>query len=472
MNIARLVHPGFWFGKTSPEDALALAKRGVGGFCLYGGTRAEVAEFTKAVRAVSPLKKLLISADYEDGLGRWLTDAPLLPSNMALGAANDENLAFEKGLLTARQAHSLGVDWIFAPVLDLADNPLNPIVNTRSFGADPALVIRLGRAFMKGLHQGGALNSIKHFPGHGDTTIDSHLALPVLHKTKEELLAQELVPFQTLLSQADSVMLGHLLLPNLDKENPASLSNALANDLLRKEFKYDGCVLTDALLMKAIGDEKEAARKALYAGIDILLVPQNPAALIDFLEENQIPQEIVNRSFERQDRLANFALQQPIPTQEEAFKSTDFSYRAARKAIAAAGHVTPLPKGGVVHYLEIGNESAQSNAPFLTTLQQHGVVLKKYQGQAEHLLVLCFRRYQAFQGKILLEEEDVCKLKNALQNTPQSTCVFFASPWALPPDLPLKNKLFTFSPSPEFQVTAAEILSGLRPVQGVLPVRV
>ena len=469
MNIARLVHPGFWFGKTSPEDALALAKRGVGGFCLYGGTRAEVAEFTKAVRAVSPLKKLLISADYEDGLGRWLKDAPLLPSNMALGAANDESLAFEKGLLTARQARSLGVDWIFSPVLDLADNPLNPIVNTRSFGADPALVIRLGRAFMKGLHQGGALNSIKHFPGHGYTTTDSHLALPVLHKTKEELLAQELVPFQTLLPLADSVMLGHLFLPNIDKENPASLSSVLAKDLLRKDFKYDGCVLTDALLMKAIGDEKEAAQKALQAGIDILLVPQNPAALIDFLEENQISQEILNRSFARQDRLVNFALQQPIPTQE-AFKSTDFSYRVARKAIAAAGHVTPLPKGGVVHYLEIGNESAQSNAPFLTTLRQQGINLQEYQGQAEHLLVLCFRRYQTFQGKILLEEKDICKLKDALQNSPKSTCVFFASPWALPSDFPLKNKLFTFSPSPEFQVTAAEILSGLRPVQGVLPI--
>ena len=470
MNIARLVHPGFWFDKTPLAEALALAKRGVGGFCLYGGNRQEVAKFTKAVRAVSPRKHLLISADYEDGLGRWLPDAPLLPSNMALGAANDESLAFEKGLLTALQARSLGVDWIFAPVLDLANNPLNPIVNTRSFGKDPALVTRLASAFMKGLRHGGALNSLKHFPGHGDTATDSHLALPVLYKTKEELLAKELVPFQALLPQADSVMLGHLLLPNIDKENPASLSNALAKELLREELKYDGCVLTDALLMKAIGDEKEAAWKALQAGIDILLVPQDPAALIDFLEEKQIPPKILNRAYAHQEHLCSLAQQHPRPLQEESFKLTDFSYRAAQKAISSSSQITPLSKEEVVHYLEIGNESAQSAEPFLSTLRQHGITLQKYQGQATHLLVLCFRRYQAFQGKILLEEKDVQQLQAALQNSQKNTCILFSSPWALPADLPVKNKLFTFSPSPEFQITAAEILLGLRPVQGILPI--
>ena len=470
MNIARLVHPGFWFGKTPLEQALALSKRGVGGFCLYGGTRAEVAAFTQAVRAASPLKYLLISADYEDGLGRWLPDAPLLPSNMALGAANDEQLSFEKGLLTARQARSLGVDWVFAPVLDLANNPLNPIVNTRSFGASPELVTRLARAFINGLRQGGALNSIKHFPGHGDTSTDSHLALPVLHKTKEELLAKELLPFKALLPLADSVMLGHLLLPKIDTENPASLSPALARDLLRKQLNYTGCVLTDALLMKAIGDEKAAAWQALQAGADILLVPQNPAELIDFLEQKQVPQEILNHSLATQEQLGARTDQTQRPSQEEAFSANDFGYRTAQKSICTQGNFTPIEVGQTVHYLEIGNETAQSAAAFLNTLQKHGINLQKYEGKAENLLVLCFRRYQAFQGKILLEENDVEKLQTAFQHVPNSTCIFFASPWALPADLPVQTKLFTFSPAPEFQVTAAEILLGVRPAQGKLPI--
>ncbi|MBR4681771.1 MAG: hypothetical protein IKP06_00470 [Elusimicrobiaceae bacterium] len=470
MNIARLIHPGFWFGKTPLEQALTLAKRGVGGFCLYGGTRAEVAAFTTAVREASPLDHLLISADYEDGLGRWLPDAPLLPSNMALGAANDDELAFEKGLLTARQARSLGVDWVFAPVLDLANNPLNPIVNTRSFGADPACVIRLGRAFLKGLKQGGALNSIKHFPGHGDTSTDSHLALPVLHQTEKQLLARELIPFQALLPLADSVMLGHLLLPEIDDKNPASLSSTVADQLLRQQLHYNGCVLTDALLMKAIGDEKEAAWKALQAGVDILLVPQEPEKLISFLEEKQVSPEILDRSFARQEKLCAFAKQTPRPEQQEAFNVGDYAYRTARQALCAYPSVTPLTRTQTIHYLEIGNQSAQSAEPFLNTLRAHRISLQKYQGNAQHLLVLCFRRYQAFQGKIMLEKEEISQLQQALQKAEHSTCVFFASPWAIPATLPIEQKLFTFSPSPDFQRAAAEVLLGLYPPQGHLPI--
>ncbi|MCQ2410812.1 MAG: hypothetical protein MJ053_04910 [Elusimicrobiaceae bacterium] len=374
MNTARLVHPGFWFNKTPLQEALALAKRGVGGFCLYGGTRQDVADFTKAVRAASPLEHLLISADYEDGLGRWLPDAPLLPSNMALGAANDEKLAFEKGVLTARQARSLGVDWIFAPVLDLANNPLNPIVNTRSFGENPQQVIRLGRAFLQGLAHAGALSSLKHFPGHGDTSTDSHVALPVLQRTQEQLLARELVPFQTLLPLADSVMLGHLFIPQLDDKNPASLSQQIARELLRNTLHYHGCVLTDALLMKAIGNEKQAAWQALQADVNILLVPQDPNGLIDFLERKKVPAEWLANSQKMQDALCAKAKQAgPRPTQEEAFADNDFARRTAQKAIVVEGQLPPIRPGQTVHYMEIGNTDQKASATFLQKLLEREV---------------------------------------------------------------------------------------------------
>ncbi|MBR4591793.1 MAG: hypothetical protein IKO35_01115 [Elusimicrobiaceae bacterium] len=470
MKTARLVHPGFWFGKTPLAEALQLAKLGVGGFCLYGGTRQEVADFTAAVRAASPLPYLLISADYEDGLGRWLPDAPLLPSNMALGAAGDENLAFEKGFLTAQQARSLGVDWVFAPVLDLADNPLNPIVNTRSFGDDPQQVIRLGRAFLKGLKQGGALNSLKHFPGHGDTTTDSHLALPVLHKTKEQLLNREILPFQTLLPLADSVMLGHLLLPEIDPNNPASLSEPIIRRLLRQELKYDGCILTDALLMKAIGDEKQAARQALQAGADLLLVPQNPLELISFLEEKQLPPEILSRALARQDRLCQQAQAAQKPSQAQAFMPNDLNRRTAQKAIVATGKSIVIKPGQTIHYLEIGNEGNYSSKPFLETLAKHQIQALAYNGTKVHtLVVLCFRRYQAFQGKIVLEETDTARLQQALQDADQSICVLFSSPWALPQHITAQTTLFTFCPAAQFQETAAKILLGKQKACGKLP---
>ncbi|MBO7191485.1 MAG: hypothetical protein J6V32_05230 [Elusimicrobiaceae bacterium] len=471
MNVARLVHPGFWFDKTPMQQALDLAKRGVGGFCLYGGTKEQVAEFTAAVRAASPLDYLLISADYEDGLGRWLPDAPLLPSNMALGAANDENLAFEKGLITARQARSLGVDWVFAPVLDLANNPLNPIVNTRSFGAAPERVIRLGRAFLKGLAQDGALSSIKHFPGHGDTTTDSHVALPVLQRTQEELLTRELIPFQQLLPFADSVMLGHLLLPEIDPENPASLSPAIAGEMLRKQLNYQGCVLTDALLMKAIGDEKQAALRALQTGVNILLVPQNPGELIDFLEENEVAANCLALSEKLQNTLCAKAKNAgPRPTPQEAFAPNDFTRRTAQKAIVFCGQAPSLKAGQTVHYLEIGSDGKTSATPLYDALKKAGVCLSPFTGKADYLLVVCLRRYKAFRGSVALEQEDESRLQTALQHCRTSVAVLLASPWALPAKTHTHGTLFTFSPAPEFQETAAEILLGSRPAKGQLPI--
>lgn len=459
MKIARLVHPGFWFGKSSLEEALQLAKRGVGGFCLYGGTRDEVAQFTQCVRAVSP-HYLLISADYEDGLGRWLADTPLLASNLALGAANDENFAFEKGFLTARQARSLGVDWVFAPVVDLADNPLNPIVNTRAFSATPQQVISLAGAFLDGLHHGGALGSLKHFPGHGDTTTDSHVALPVLHKSRAQLDALELKPFQALLAKADSVMAGHLLLPKIDAENPASLSQKIIGQILRQEMQYTGCVLTDALLMKAIGDEKQAALQALNAGANILLVPQNPAELIDFLETQSITPEILAQSEKLQNALCNRVAQHPALTPAEAFAPSDFNQRVAKKAIVQTGNPFVLKPGETVSILETGNTAGQSAEPFIRELKKAGVSVQRYPAQTDKLIILCFRRYQAFSGKIALEKSEQQMLQTAAKNYPTTAAVLLASPWALRGVLEAQTTLYTFCPAPEFQQVAARILLG------------
>ena len=471
MKIARLVHPGFWFGKSSMEEALQLAKRGVGGFCLYGGTRQEIAHFTQAVRQVSPLPYLLISADYEDGLGRWVADTPLLPSNLALGAAHDPALAFQKGFLTAIQARSLGVDWIFAPVLDLANNPLNPIVNTRSFGQDPQLVISLAGAFMDGLKKGGAVNSLKHFPGHGDTSTDSHLALPVLPKTYDQLNMLELKPFQALLDKADSVMIGHLFLPEIDAKFPASLSPKIISQTLRQQLGYTGCVITDALLMKAIGDEKQAALHALQAGADILLVPEDPTALIDFLQTQPIAQEILDRSERIQDELCSRAQQMPRSTQQEAFTPSTLNTNTAQQALVQTGKSNPFKPGQTVAYLEIGNKNpALSAAPFLNTLQQAGVQLAAYPAPADVLIVLCFRRYQAFQGKIALEEQEQLSLQQAAKNYTHTCAVLFSSPWALQGVMQADTSIYTFCPAPEFQVQAAQILLGQQVARGSLPI--
>ena len=467
-DINRLLHAGFWFGKTPLQEALDLASMGVGGFCIYGGTKQEVRRFTQAVQAVSPLKRLLICADYEDGLGRWISDTELLPSNMAIGAANDESLSFEKGLLTARQARALGVNWVLAPVVDLADNPLNPIVNTRSFAQAPSRVIPLARAFMKGLQKGGVLNSLKHFPGHGDTQTDSHLGLPVLPLTLKNLQEKELLSFTPLLPLADSVMVGHLFLPHIDKNYPASLSDKIISDLLKKELGYTGCVVTDALLMKALGDEKEAALRAFLSGAHILLAPEKPFELLEFLHKQNLPEEKVKLAIRQQEVLCN-KIPTDLPEETDPFSPQTLSQRTAEKALCQKGEIPLLKEGQKVKIKEIGREEESDCGLFVKTLENHGIKIVSEQAEADVLIILCWRRYQAFRGSIGLEEKEREQTDKALKQTKKSVAVYFANPW-IAQHIKTKGCIFTFSPTAPFQKQAALCLLNKAACNGNFPV--
>lgn len=470
LDTTRLVFPGFWFGKTPEEEALALARAGVGGFCLYGGTKTKVATLTRKLRAASPLPRILIAADYEDGLGRWLPDAQLLPSNLALGAADDENLAFEKGLITAQEALKIGVDWVFAPVVDLANNAGNPIVNTRSFGADPHQVVRLAGAFMKGLTHGGALNCLKHFPGHGNTTTDSHVAMPVVTETTSQLKNATLVPFQELLPLADSVMAGHLLVPTLDDKNPASLSKIIIHGLLEQMMGFTRCVCTDALLMKALGDEKQAALQALDAGAHVLLVPEKPFELIEFLKTQVFPDEILTRAEQVLNALCVQADKLAANAQKMPIDAIDFTRRTARKALVPLGHFPPVEPGDTVHLLNVGNDENFSPVPFIDTLRAYGIITEDFKdpAQTDTLIILFWRRYKPFSGKIGLTEEETAFVNKAVQNVRRTLLICFANPFAAA-NVNTEGKLLAFSPSAVFQQAAAECVMGMFEPIGKLP---
>lgn len=470
MNVARMVFPGFWFDKTPEEEALKLASLGVGGFCLYGGTKTAVATLTRKLRAASPLPRILIAADYEDGLGRWLPDADLLPSNLAIGATGSEQLAFEKGYITAREAIRLGVDWVFAPVVDLANNSGNPIVNTRSFGEDPQEVIRLAKAFMQGLNQGGALNCLKHFPGHGNTMTDSHMAMPVVTETSALLQSTSLLPFQKLLPFADSVMAGHLLVPALDDTNPASLSKTIVHDLLQQKMGFTRCVCTDALLMKAIGDEKEAALRALDAGAHILLVPEKPLELIEFLQTQIFSDDMLKHIEQILNELCAQADELIVSAKQTPFSAQDFSTRAALAAITQQGFIPAIDPGETVHFLEVGNDENISSVPFFDTLRAYGMVTEPFEKEADLLLILFWRRYKPFSGKIGLTPEETDLVSNAIRHSQRTILLCFANPW-MASDIPAEGKLFTFSPSPVFQQAAAECLMNKFQPQGKLPIK-
>ena len=220
---------------------------------------------------------LLVTADFETGIGFRLTGGTTFPRVMAFGAVGDPQLAYEAGRITATEARAIGVHVNFAPVVDVNNNPRNPVINTRSFGEDPARVAELARAYVEGLQDGGMLATVKHFPGHGDTDVDSHLGLPVIAHSRDRLDRVELAPFRSgIAAGVDGVMTAHIVLPAIEMSatTPATFSDRIVNQLLREEIGFDGLVFTDSMRMGAISElatPPEAATRALLAGHDIIL---------------------------------------------------------------------------------------------------------------------------------------------------------------------------------------------------------
>ena len=264
----------------------------VGGLIVIGHTlngsirNAEPYAMAAFLNRMQKLAKLplLVGADFERGASMRVNNTTPWPQNMAFGAARDLEDARYEGAETAREARALGVQWIFAPVADVNNNPDNPIINIRSYGEDPAQVARFVEAYIDGAHQDQkhpVLVTVKHFPGHGDTNEDSHLGMPRLAASRERLDQIELVPFRAAITHhVDAVMTAHMAVAALDPQDiPATVSSAVLTGLLRGELKFDGLVITDAMEMQGLSkllDSGEAAVRALDAGADVLLMPVHP----------------------------------------------------------------------------------------------------------------------------------------------------------------------------------------------------
>lgn len=221
---------------------------------------------------------LLIAQDLEPGLQR-LEDFPRYPKARILGDHNDLDFTYSVGKQIGQHARDIGVHIVFAPVVDVQTCKENPVIHNRSFGTDPQQVADHGAALMHGLQEGGVIVCAKHFPGHGDTTSDSHQALPTLNHDLRRLDEVEFVPFKRVIDEGvDAIMLGHLMLPNIDAENPSSLSPVFIEQLLKSKLSFNGLVFTDALIMKALSkyDKKnEAALKSLMAGCTVAVFPED-----------------------------------------------------------------------------------------------------------------------------------------------------------------------------------------------------
>jgi beta-glucosidase len=286
--------------------------RGIGGVLLIDGSAPEVALRTQELQAQAAIP-LLICADIEEGVGQRFAGASHLPPLMAIGAIAREDrdlaihLARDMGRVTAREALAIGIDWLLGPVVDVNNNPDNPVINVRSFSADPAIVADLAAAFIHGAQDYPVLTTAKHFPGHGDTSVDSHWELPTIGHDRDRLAAVELPPFERAIAAGvDAVMTAHVRVPTWDTQNPATLSPAISSGILRDQLGFDGIIATDALVMGAIAREysnEAAILGAVQAGADVVLMPEDAIGGIEAVcravEAGEISRDRIEASVSR-----------------------------------------------------------------------------------------------------------------------------------------------------------------------------
>ena len=273
----------------------------VGGLLFSGGLLENQVKLTNQAQEMAGVP-LLITFDGEWGLAMRLRGTPSFPRNRVLGCIRDNGLLYEYGREVARQCREIGVQVNFAPVADVNINPDNPVINTRSFGEDPVEVARKVVAYSRGLESGRILSVSKHFPGHGDTDVDSHKALPVLPFTRERLDSVELYPFRRAIRAGlGGIMVGHLEVPAWEPQAglPSSLSRRIVTDLLKEELGFKGLVFTDALAMRGVSGQGHLCLQALKAGDDLLLVPRNLEGELEAVRaavrSGELPEAEINR---------------------------------------------------------------------------------------------------------------------------------------------------------------------------------
>jgi beta-glucosidase-like glycosyl hydrolase len=495
--------------RLSQADALTKAESlireyGVGGFVLFGGRHPSTAQGLMRLGALSSLP-LLITSDLERGAGQQIAGMTEFPPLMALGAAGDTLLAYRVGLVTALEAREAGIGMTFSPVLDVNTNPGNPIINVRSFGEDPSLVARLGESYMRGCREGGLLTTAKHFPGHGDTRVDSHSGLPVIAKSREDLEAAELFPFRKAIRWGvDAIMVGHLSVPALDSTGtPGSISRTIIEQFLRGEMGYGGLVVTDALTMDGVKNWRKGRVPCLLAreaGADILLMPEDVAICRDSLlaafSRGRLDEKSLDASVMR-TLLAKEKIFAPKGGKREPFRITwggGLANRVAERSITLLdnkGGLIPLGEspGRVVSVTFGSTPSTASLTEFDGTMREtlgkgyeHFPLHEKADSSLRHaarasakaadvLLILVASRVRAYAGYPGVPPE-LLPLLEEIAVPAKTIFVSLGNPYVIT-DLPdVAGTLLAYGTDAHSQRAAAAALLGKIPVSGKLPVTI
>jgi beta-N-acetylhexosaminidase len=490
----------------------------VGGYHMLGEVNilhepAGVALFINHLQELSKVP-LWITADFEGGVGLRYIGATRLPRAMAMGATANPDMAYQAGRITAEEARALGVQVNFYPVVDVNNNARNPIINIRSFGGDPLLVARMARAYIRGSQEHGVMATAKHFPGHGDTSTDSHLELPVIDVDRARLNAIELPPFQAAVDEGvGGVMSAHIALPRIETGNlPATLSPMMLSGVLRGELKFGGVIFTDAMNMRGIAahyPEGEAAIRAVKAGADIVLYPpsveQAFVALKRAVESGDIKESRIDESVRRiltakaklgldRDRLVDIGkLDKALGTNENQRTAQQIIESAITLVRDKRGDL-PLklaPAQKVLFITMVDNsegwrDGVPGRAFFAALVKRHPnsinvyvtdktspaefELIRKLAAFSDTVIVNGFIRVSSFKGSIDMSEGEINLLKHLSAIEKPFAFVLYGSPYLLSfvPELPTYILAYEYYPAAE--EAALKAVLGEIEFRGRLPV--
>lgn len=456
---------------------------------------------------------LIVGADFERGASMRVNDTVKYPHLMAYGAANDPNLTFALGAATAREARALGVQWVFAPDADVNNNPDNPIINTRSFGEDPKLVATHVKAFIEGSHsdpQHRVLVTAKHFPGHGDTSVDSHMNLPRLEVDRARLNEVELIPFRAAIEGGvDAIMTAHMAVPALDeREVPATVSEPVLTGLLRKELGFEGLVVTDAMDMQGLMKQfsaGEAAVRAVEAGNDVLLMPPDPdaaiQALVNAVQEGRLTRKRLEASaLKILAAKARLGLQKSKLTDVEQLTDELDSPDGQEQAEAAATRALTLvrndrqtlpladPDTSCLFILAEGRYGQQGRAmaaeakrlapkmavtlfdPLAPEIELNDALEKSKPCTA--VVVAAFVSAAAYRGNLALGGSFAPFVERLMARGGPVALIALGSPYLVRSFPGVSAYLATFSTSPPSEVAALRAILGRVPIRGRMPVTI
>lgn len=504
----------------------------LGGIIFFGAPMYETTILGNRMQAAAKTP-LLLSLDAETGIGMRFEDATNFPWAMAVAAAGDPELSRRMGVITGREARAMGVRHVYAPVLDVNNNAANPVINVRSFSEDPADVAKYGVPFAQGVQSQCVIATAKHFPGHGDTNVDSHRGLPIIDLPKSRLDDVELFPFKKAVEGGiGSIMIAHIALPQIDGEEikplkeyqggdaeagaeivkekatiPATLSKTVQTGILRNEMKYDGLIVSDAMSMSGLTlyfNQEEAGVRAFLAGTDILEKPTDPdpmlKGLLDAVKSGRIPMAKLDASVRRQiawkhelglfdNRMANIDAMDRVISGSESTKLTD---EIATKAVTLvrSENALPLDRSKKIAVLGVSNgfDGGSIMNPLASTLRAGGLkfsqaylqensgaalaaAARKTVAESDIVIVGMYGRVRSgARNSVGIPENGAAIVREALAAGKTVIGISFGNPYILGSFPEMKTYIVSYGDMSSLQRATARVLLGQQQATGKLPI--